>query len=422
MISKSKRIIIKPLEQDFFETRRYPINISLPASKSLSNRYLILQAIAEKFQIENLSEANDTQILQKLLSNYRNSPTINVEDAGTTARFMTAFLANEEGGKWRLTGTTRMQRRPIKALVDALLKLDADIQYEKKEGYLPLLIKGKKLKGEKIDLDVSQSSQFLSALLLISPKLGELEILFSSTPISFPYAMMTMDILRNFGAKIDSSENGIKVDSKKLSYKSVEIESDWSAAAFWYSCVALSEDQNIRLQLNGLQKNSLQGDRKSVEYFELLGVETIFNNQGIEIKKNNRVSQSIKLNLTHHPDLAQALIVTAAALGIKGEFTGLQSLKIKETNRIDALVTELKELNISISSNNKDTIFLSGKKTIKEGKRTIQTYQDHRMAMSFSPLALILNNIEIQDPKVVDKSYPDFWLEMSKIADVRVIK
>jgi 3-phosphoshikimate 1-carboxyvinyltransferase len=299
--------------------------------------------------------------------------------------------------------------------------LDADIQYEKKEGYLPLLIKGKKLMGGKLKLDVSKSSQFLTALLLISPKLGELKITFSSTPVSFPYVEMTMDILRNFDVKIESSKNGITIDTRKLCYKSVKVENDWSAAAFWYSCVALSEDQNICLLLNGLQKNSLQGDDKSIEYFKLLGVETTFTNQGIEIKKNSRVSEAIKLNLIHQPDLAQSLIVTAAALGIKGEFTGLQSLKLKETDRMEALVTELKEMNILISSNKKDTIILSGGKTIKKGKRAIQTYQDHRMAMAFSPLSLILNNIKIENPEIVKKSYPKFWSEIKKFIDIKVV-
>jgi 3-phosphoshikimate 1-carboxyvinyltransferase len=342
-----------------------------------------------------------------------------VEDAGTVARFMTAFLSTQEG-KWTLTGTTRMHQRPIAPLVDALLQLGADIRYLEKPGHLPLYISGQTLTGKAIQLDASQSSQFVSALLLISPLIkDELEIHFTHPAISMPYIQMTIRLLEKMGIKTAITNQIIKVRARNFRFREIAIENDWSSSAFWYSIVALSQKKNITLKLPGLFEESLQGDQKVAGYFSRMGVQTKFHKEGVTITKTPHINKRLHLNLQNEPDLAQPLIVTAAALGIEAVFDGLQSLPLKESNRINALCQELSRLGAKITSNNTDTIFLSKGKLQYTGQ-IIKTYDDHRMAMAFSPLMMIFDRIAIENPDVVRKSYPCFWEEIKKIAKIEM--
>ena len=397
-------------------TRGTTVYIDVPASKSLSNRYLILQALCRnRFDILNLSPANDTVLLHKLLSSFRTVTILDVEDAGTAARFLTAFLSVQQGGEWILRGTNRMHERPIEPLVNALRQLGADIRYLKKEGFLPLLIKGKKIRGGKISLDVSQSSQFLSALLLVSPELELLEINLSSRPVSFPYVKMTLEILKRCGAEICIDHNKIKIIARDLHCRQVVIENDWSSAAVWYAAVAISPDHYPSVFVKGLSSGSIQGDRRLAGYFEYFGVKTFFEQDGIRLEKKELERKKISLHLIDTPDIVPSLTITAAALGMETEFTGLQTLRLKETDRMQVLAEELKAMNINILHNN-DSIFIEGGQRIKRADRPLKTFKDHRMAMAFAPLSLLFGELEIEDPDVVKKSYPDFWNQFNRLA------
>jgi len=365
--------------------------IDLPASKSISNRLLIIQSLCEEdFKIKNLSNSDDTLALKKALTS--DAKTIDVGAGGASFRFLTSFLATQEGREFIITGTARMKERPIKALVEALQNIGAEIEYVEKEGYPPLRIKGSTMKGGEISIDGGVSSQFISALLLISPTLKNgLTIRISGEVVSKPYIEMTLKLMKEFG--ILNSYNGDEIEIKPQKYlaKDFAVESDWSSAAFWFEIAALSEKCNIKL--NGLQQNSMQGDAKASELFESLGVSFIFENNTLILTKNKTIKFPKHINLINSPDMYQPLKCSLFALDLHPEITGLKTLKYKETNRIMAVKNELQKL----SSN-----------------KIIETYKDHRMAMGFAPLSLKFGELKIQDAEVVSKSYPDFWEDLQK--------
>jgi 3-phosphoshikimate 1-carboxyvinyltransferase len=389
--------------------------IHLPASKSISNRLLLMRAISgfENLEIQNLSNANDTVVLDGILKKLKSNNEMNVHDAGTVMRFLTAYLSCKEG-EWTLTGTERMQQRPIGALVDVLKKLGADISYLKNEGFPPIKIKGKKLRGGKIEIDGSVSSQFLSALLMISPMYIEsLELQIKNKLVSVPYVDMTLKLMQQWGAKYTWSENIIRVENKPYQKppEKVFCEGDWSAASYFYSILSLAKEGEITLPY--LFKKSLQGDSVCAEIFEELGVSTTFKDEGIVLRKNNSETNTFEYNFIDCPDIAQTVAVCCAAKGIEAKLTGLQTLAIKEADRISAVKTELEKCGISVITSGKEMFILQSH--ITNHISHILTYNDHRMAMSFAPLAMSLDKIEIENSDVVKKSFPHFWKELEKI-------
>jgi len=365
--------------------------IDLPASKSISNRLIIIQALCkEKFSITNLSNSEDTKSLQKALKDTTN--TIDIGDAGTSFRFLTAYLSSLVGSRFILTGSNRMKERPIKELVDALLKLGVEIKYLDKIGFPPLAISGSDIKENKVTIDGKISSQFISALLLIAPTLKNgIKLKIPGEIVSKPYIIMTLKLMEEFGISHTWQENTIKIKPQKYSAKNYNIEADWSAASFWYEIASLSSNCNIAL--NGLTENSIQGDSKVRELFKNLGVQTKFENGSIMLTKKEEKDISKEINLINTPDLYQPLKCTLFAKNLTTKFLGLQTLKDKETNRIKAVEKEL--LNLV---------------TTKE----ITTFKDHRMAMSFAPLCLKYDTLQINDVAVVEKSYPNFWNDLKK--------
>ncbi len=389
--------------------------INLPASKSLSNRALIIRALSGKdfepdsYRVENLSEAEDTKILLKAIQS--TDKTIDVGAAGTAMRFLTAYFAVGEAEKI-LTGTERMKKRPIAPLVDALKILGADIEYLENTDFPPIKIKGKRLTKNEVEVDGTISSQFLSALLMIAPVLENgLKIKIKGNLVSRSYAEMTVSLMKHFGVSTLWKENTIEIPHQEYIPQPYKAEPDWSAAAFWYSVVALSKDAEITL--NGLQKNSQQGDSVLPELMKQFGVETEFLNSGIKLRQSSIVNRqsSIKIDFTNFPDLAQSLTVIAAALDLQIQFSGIENLKLKETDRIAALQTELKKFGKEFVKQG-DYYTLKGQ--FKKSEQTIETYNDHRMVMAFAPLALVCEKINIQNPETVKKSYPGFWEDLGK--------
>ena len=390
--------------------------IKITGSKSETNRLLLLQALYPNIVLENSSKSDDSEVmleaLQQSTSGNKQSAIINVHHAGTAMRFLTAFFAIQEGKEVILTGSNRMKQRPIKILVDALNQLGAEISYEENEGYPPIRIKGKKLTKSNVSLPANVSSQYISALLLIASKLQNgLELTLEGEITSIPYIKMSLALLNEIGVETEFENNRITINQKlKILNHHATIESDWSSASYWYSIIALS-DVGTQLALSIYKKNSLQGDSALAEIYENFGVETVFNNNNsITISKVNNSQFTIhNLQLNNSPDIAQTIAVTCFGLGISCHLTGLHTLKIKETDRLEALKTELTKLGANISiTNNSLTLENSGEinSNIK-----IATYQDHRMAMAFAPLALKVP-IVIEDAEVVSKSYPTFWEDL----------
>jgi len=383
--------------------------IVLISSKSLSNRALIIQALCDTdFEVNNLSKADDTVVLQQLLNSQGNE--LNVKLAGTVMRFMTAFLAIKEG-EVILTGEHRMKERPIKILVDVLKQLGADIEYLEKEGFPPLKIKGKQFEGGKIKIDGSISSQYISALLMIGPKLKNgLQIEFEGEIISKLYINMTVEMMRYFGAKVRWEGNELIVEEGSYKVKDFTIEGDWSASSYWYSVVAIAKEADIVLL--GLKKESLQGDAVVREIYQYFGVETEFVKDGIRLTKSQNVLNSFEYDFCDCPDIAQTVAVTCAALNVKAKLTGLKTLRIKETDRITALQTELNRLGFNVEVEEDDILINThSHEACSFSGSEVKTYNDHRMAMAFAPLALI-GKIIVEDENVVAKSYPNFWKDI----------
>ena len=389
-----------------------PVNLRLVSSKSESNRALIISALAEtEGRLENLSEARDTQTMKRLLNTQEQ--TWDVLDAGTTMRFLTAFAA-VKGYNKVLTGTPRMQERPIKILVDALRELGVEIEYHHKDGYPPHEIKGfVSQKKRQIQIRGDVSSQYISALCMISPMLPQgIELELTGKISSRPYIEMTLALMKKFGADVHFNENIITVEPKKYSTGTYTIESDWSGASYWFSVVALAEKAELKLM--GLREDSLQGDIATVRIMDQLGVKAVFDKEGAVLTKK-MVHFNGRLDFSQCPDLAQTICVTLAAKGLASDMVGLESLRIKETDRIAALQIELAKMGARLEeiSNSEWKLIPPTKQFSQMENLSIHTYEDHRMAMAFAPLATI-SDLTIDDPAVVNKSYPSYWKDFEK--------
>ncbi len=398
--------------------------ICLPSSKSISNRALVLNELArfEKMP-ENVSDCDDTNVMLRWLS--ERPEVIDIGAAGTAMRFSTALLAAGEGTHV-VTGTERMKNRPIGILVDALRKLGADIEYVEKEGFPPLRITGNPhLEGGELTLPGNVSSQYISALLMIGPTLKKgLRLVLSDKIISRPYINMTLSMMRSLGAKaewamLDSEERCIVVEPKPYQARPYKVENDWSAASYWYEMVALAPNDDAEVVLPGLFMESLQGDSQGAKLFERLGVTTTYTGNDVVIKKNGESIDYLEYDFVEIPDLAQTFVVTCCMLGVPFHFTGLQSLKIKETDRMEALKTELSKLGFLLEDKQDKELLWDGTRTsntsISPDEIAISTYEDHRMAMAFAPVALVRGSIRIKDPQVVSKSYPHYWEDLQTI-------
>ncbi|MDD4821094.1 MAG: 3-phosphoshikimate 1-carboxyvinyltransferase [Bacteroidales bacterium] len=380
--------------------------VQLPASKSISNRALIIHALCNSDSpLENLSDCDDTDVMIAALT--QGKSTIDIKAAGTAMRFLTAYLA-QQPGEWILTGTERMKNRPIRILFDALRTLGGQPEYLEKEGYPPLKITGTTLKGGTITLDGSISSQYISALLMIAPKMHNgLKIDLSGTVISKPYIHLTLSLMREFGIESNWTGNTISIAPQAYKPTPFVVESDWSAASYWYQMAALCDEQEI--ELLGLKENSYQGDARLTEIFSLLGITTHYTERGVLLRKQKEHCDRFVYDFVDQPDLAQTFVVTSALMNIPFRFTGLQSLKIKETDRIHALIEEMKKLGYRLRESEENVLEWNGERCTAEEVPVIATYEDHRMAMAFAPAALKLKEIRIEDPQVVSKSYPNYW-------------
>lgn len=402
--------------------------VHLTGSKSECNRALVIEALSDgKVRVENISDAADTVTLQKVLgltlqtAGYESQPIkqlaehkiVNIGPAGTAMRFLTAYytLQDEEV---ILTGSERMKQRPIGILVDALRKLGAEISYEENEGYPPIRIKGSiQQAADKISIKGSISSQYITALLLIAPKLPMgLEVHVEGDLTSRPYVEMTLGMLEQAGIKHEWNDNVISIPHQEFKETSLPVEPDWSAASYWYSIAALAEEAD--LFLHGLTAYSLQGDSVIAEIMANFGITSQFRDGGMHIKKEPKQIVRKEFDLKKCPDLAQTIVVVCAALNHEATFTGLETLKIKETDRIAALQNELAQMGVKLIEDNETYTLDCTGKFIPE-RMFINTYDDHRMAMAFAPLALIIPELEIEDAMVVEKSYPAFWTDLEKV-------
>lgn len=389
--------------------------VELPSSKSISNRALIIYALSGgEILPEHLSNCDDTEVIVNALWNMPH--VINIKAAGTAMRFMTAYLAVTPGTHV-ITGTERMKHRPIHILVDALRRLGADIEYEEEEGFPPLKISGKELEGGTLEIQGNTSSQFISALLMIGPRLKNgLTLKLCGDIISRPYVDLTLCTMRDFGITAEWTDTDT-IEVKSMPYKPTKyyIESDWSAASYWYEMMALADDPEAEVQLKGLMDGSLQGDSVAKYLFNMLGIRTVFSNKNrgeqtiVTLKKTGMHSARLDYDFINQPDLAQTFVVTCALMNIPFHFTGLASLRIKETDRIEALKTEMQKLGYMISDGDGTELIWNGERCEPDSNITIDTYEDHRMAMAFAPAAMKLGSIKINNPEVVSKSYPAFW-------------
>ncbi|MGZ3930763.1 MAG: 3-phosphoshikimate 1-carboxyvinyltransferase [Bacteroidia bacterium] len=383
----------------------------LPGSKSISNRLLMLRAISgASLRFTNLSDSDDTILLAKALGRIQTSTSaeIDIHHAGTDMRFLTAYLAAKEG-HWQLTGSDRMKERPVGELTEALKKIGADISFQGKEGFPPLAINGKKLQGGSLEIDGSISSQFTSALLLIAPSLGNgLTLKLKGTVVSRPYINMTVELLKQFGAVVNVSGDMIKVEPSRLKFSSsvCHVESDWSSASYWFSIAALSPQTDVTL--GELHQNSLQADSMLPEIYKQFGISTEFKNEKVILRSAGNKAKHFSWDFTDCPDIAQTLAVTCIGLGVKAELRGLQTLKLKETNRIVAIKAELEKFGAAVEATDHTMVIMPPDK-LNSSEITVQTYNDHRMAMSFAPLALKHPHLNIEHPEVVNKSYPEYW-------------
>ncbi len=395
---------------------QFPFEVSseirITGSKSESNRALLLQALFPNITIENLSNSDDTNYMRKALK--VENGVVDIHHAGTAMRFLTAFFASREGTEITLTGSERMQERPIAILVDALKNLGAEIGYVRDEGFPPLHIVGKRISGSNTALPADVSSQYISALLLIGPMLENgLELELQGKVTSVPYIEMTCSLLSELGIENSFKDNLIRVESKEIVHdRTIIVESDWSSASYFYSIMALSEPGS-ELKLSSYKENSLQGDSVLRYIYKDFGVETEFNDQHIVLRKTRPLqNMQFEYDLSNAPDLAQTMAVTCFGLGASCHLTGLHTLKIKETDRLEALRIELGKLGAYIRVTD-NSLTLEGSNRINKDI-SIDTYNDHRMAMAFAPLAL-RTALYINEAEVVSKSYPDFWADLQKL-------
>ena len=386
-------------------------SLKITGSKSETNRGLILQALFPEITLENLSNSDDTLVLQKALKLVNG--VVDIHHAGTAMRFLTAYFAAKPGCDVVLTGSKRMQERPIRLLVEALQSMGAEISYNHEEGYPPINIKGSNLQRRSVNLQANISSQYISAIMLIAASLPSgIEINLIGPVTSVPYINMTLDLLKLVGIKGEFNKNRINIEPcSKLSPVTVNIESDWSSASYFYAMMAISKDAEIRL--SNYRASSLQGDSCIAKIYAQFGVETEYLEDEIILRKIPH-SKPLRIyeNLVNAPDIAQTIAVTCLALGIECELTGLHTLKIKETDRLVALKNEMEKLGAKVEIG-EDRLILSPQSNLKENV-VIETYNDHRMAMAFAPLALKVP-ITINNADVVSKSYPGFWNDLQNI-------
>lgn len=387
--------------------------LTITGSKSESNRLLILQALYPEIKIKNLSNSDDTQLLKKALST--SSAIIDIHHAGTAMRFLTAYFATHQGKEVILTGSDRMQERPLKVLVDALKELGADVSYENNEGFPPLKIKGKNISKNRIALSANVSSQYISALLLAAPKLQYgLELILEGKITSMPYIKMTLSLLNSIGVQTQFEDHRIIVkhlpDLKESQL--ITVESDWSSASYFYSMIALSA-LGTEITLSYYKKESLQGDAILAKIYRDFGVETSYHEHAIILKKDTEdIQRSFNYELNNAPDIAQTIAVTCLGLGSSCHLTGLHTLKIKETDRLVAMKTEIEKFGAKVEVS-KDTFKLESCSTLINNI-SVETYHDHRMAMAFGPLAQKIS-LQINEADVVSKSYPNYWDDLSKL-------
>lgn len=401
--------------------KKLDATVALPASKSISNRALIIYALSGgHIMPQNLSDCDDTEVI---INAIRYMPdVIDIKAAGTAMRFMTAYLSLMRGTH-TLTGTERMKKRPIKILVDALRSLGAEISYLEEDGFPPLSITGTKLTGSVLEMSGSVSSQYISAVLMIGPMLDKgFELRLTGDIISRPYIDLTLYMMNEFGADADwTSADTITI--KPVPYKTREylIENDWSGASYWYEMMALMDNPDAKLMLTGLKDGSKQGDSVARYIFSMLGVKTVFESktsrkpQTVTITANGRCLPRLEYDFINSPDLAQTFVVTCAAKGVRFHFKGLSTLKIKETDRIEALKKEMRKLGYVIESRNDSELIWDGETCEPQMEKGIDTYEDHRMALAFAPYALKSGEIIINNPQVVTKSYPHFWESLEEV-------
>ena len=394
--------------------QRLDTTVNLPASKSISNRALIIHALSGGDTLpQNISDCDDTEVIVSALQNTPEE--INIKAAGTAMRFMTAYLSLIPGTHV-LTGTERMKHRPISTLVDALRQLGADIEYMGEQGFPPLRITGKPLPGGDLDMAGCISSQYISAMLIIGPLMEKgLSLHLTSDIISRPYIDLTLWLMGEYGAEAQwVSADTIVVEPKPYKTRDYFIENDWSAASYWYEMVALSDDPEATVRLTGLTDGSKQGDSVTRYIFSLLGVKTVFQTkkqgvpQTVTIKRNGRCVPRLEYDFMNSPDLAQTFVVTCLAKGVPFHFKGLATLKIKETDRIEAMKREARKLGYVVESRNDSELLWNGERC-EPTNEPIDTYEDHRMALAFAPYAFKQQGLAINNPQVVSKSYPKFW-------------
>lgn len=399
------------MQYKIYSPNKLNVSIDLPASKSISNRILILNALSlNQNPIDNLSDCEDTQVLIDVFNSDSNE--FDVRAAGTAMRFLTAFLSGVDG-EWILKGSKRMHERPIHPLVDTLVSLGAEIEYLENRGFPPLKIKGKKLNGGEVYVSGSISSQFISALMMVAPVMRDgLTLHIQDEIISKPYIHLTAKLMEEFGANVKWDDDKIQI--KPQAYKPIKyrVEPDWSAASYWYEMVALMPGSEVLLK--GLYEKSYQGDANIVNLFKDLGVSTEFTDEGAVIRNSGKRTKKFFHNFIQEPDLAQTFAATCCFLKIPFVFSGIQSLRIKETNRVEALMIELKKLGYVLKDSSNEMFEWDGERCFAEENPAIDTYEDHRMAMSLAPASVPLKTILINQPGVVSKSYPYFWDDLKK--------
>lgn len=385
--------------------------VNLPASKSISNRVLILNALSLNTEpVENLSDCEDTQVIIDAFNSKSNL--FDVKGAGTAMRFLTAFLAGMDG-EWIVQGSKRMHERPIYPLVDTLKSIGADIEYLKNEGYPPLKIKGKRLSGGEVQVPGNISSQFISALMMVAPTMEKgLIINIQDEIISKPYIVLTAKLMEEYGVHLKWEGNRIRIKPQSYKPVSFKVESDWSAASYWYAMASLSAQAEVTLL--GLYPNSCQGDANLVNLFKDLGVSTEFVSNGVVIRKKGRPIKKFFHNFIYEPDLAQTFVAACCFQHVPFIFSGLQSLRIKDTDRIAALRREMKKLGFVLRETDSEMLEWDGECCFVEENAVMDTYDDHRMAMSLALAAIPFKSVTMNDPQVVSKSYPNFWEDLRK--------
>ena len=380
--------------------------VSLPLSKSISNRALVINALTDgALPLKKVAKCDDTDVMVAALSS--DEACVNIGAAGTAMRFLTAYYSSQPGREIVIDGTERMRHRPIAVLVDALRACGATIEYAGEECYPPLRISGKKLHGGDITLSASVSSQYISALLMIAPTMEQgLRLTLEGDIISRPYIMMTLSMMRQWGVESEFVGNIITIAPQKYAPVDFEVEADWSAASYWYEIAALSSGD---VSLQGLNSRSVQGDSEILKYFEGLGINTHFNDEMIELEPSPDLVPRLNIDLSDQPDLAQTIVVTSCMLGIPFHITGLSTLKIKETDRLEALRTEMLKLGMVLTIERDSELIWDGSRRPIYEFPVIDTYEDHRMAMAFAPVSIFIPGIVINNIEVVSKSYPDYW-------------